>query len=86
MDQNQVDIKVLFFAISRELAGISESHIKVKSRITFEELKLEICNNFGLEVIKNNIVLAVNHEYVESGDIVLKNNDELAVIPPLSGG
>lgn len=86
MDQNQVDIKVLFFAISRELAGISESSIKVKSKISFEELKHQICNNFGLEIIQNNIVLAVNHEYVEGGDIVLKNNDELAVIPPLSGG
>lgn len=86
MDHNQVDIKVLFFAISRELAGKSESNIKVKSKISFEELKLQICNNFGLEVIKNNIVLAVNHNYVDSGDIILKNNDELAVIPPLSGG
>lgn len=86
MDHNQVDVKVLFFAISRELAGKSESSIKVNSRISFEELKLQICNTFGLEVIKNNIVLAINHEYVEGGDIVLKNNDELAVIPPLSGG
>ena len=86
MDHNQVDVKVLFFAISRELAGNSESSITVNSRISIEELKLQICNTFGLEVIKNNIVLAVNHEYVEGGDIVLKNNDELAVIPPLSGG
>lgn len=81
-----VDIKVLFFAISRELSGRTESKLKVKSKITFEELKLHICDIFGLEVIQNNIVLAINQEYVESGDIVLRNNDELAVIPPLSGG
>lgn len=83
---DQVNIKVLFFAISRELSGKKESQLRVKSKISFEELKLYICSIFGLEVIQNNIVLAINQEYVESGDITLRNNDELAVIPPLSGG
>lgn len=81
-----MDIKILFFAIARELAGKSDSILKVKSKISFEELRQNICNIFGLEVIKNNIILAVNQEYVDSGDIILNNNDELAVIPPLSGG
>jgi molybdopterin converting factor subunit 1 len=83
---DQVSVKVLFFAISKELAGTSETELKIKSKIHFEELKLLICNLFGLDNIKNNIVFALNHEYVESGEVELKNNDELAVIPPLSGG
>jgi molybdopterin converting factor subunit 1 len=82
----QVSIKVLFFAISKDLAGKSESSLKVKSKISCEELKNLICNNFGLEIIKNNIVLAVNQDYIEEGEIELKDNDELVVLPPLSGG
>ncbi|KAG5672133.1 hypothetical protein PVAND_002287 [Polypedilum vanderplanki] len=82
----EVNIKVLFFAIAREIVGTSQSNIKVKSKISFEDLKLYICEVFGLNTIKSNIVLAINQEYVESGDIELKNNDELAIIPPLSGG
>lgn len=82
----EVTVKVLFFAIAKELAGTSQSSIKVKSKISFEELKINICSAFGLEKIKGNFVLAINQEYVEEGVLELKSNDEIAVIPPLSGG
>jgi molybdopterin synthase sulfur carrier subunit len=82
----QVTVKVLFFAVSKEISGRSESELRVKSRISYDELKQLICDNFGLEVIKQNIILAVNQDYCDEGDLVLKNNDELAVIPPLSAG
>lgn len=35
----QVIIRVLFFAGSKDLAGLSETTLQVKSRISFEELK-----------------------------------------------
>ena len=40
-------------------------------------------------MIKDNVLLALNQEYVELTDdlnVSLNNNDEIAVIPPLSGG
>lgn len=81
-----VTIKVLFFAVSKEISGRSEAEIEVKSRISYNELKNLICETFNLQIIKQNIILAVNQDYCEEGDLVLKENDELAVIPPLSAG
>lgn len=82
-----VDIKVLFFAASKEIAGCSESTIKLPKVISFEDLKALICSNFGLHTIANNFVLAVNQDYFESGGVIeLSNGDEVAIIPPLSAG
>lgn len=42
-----------------------------------------------LEPIKNNLLLALNQEYIDLSDkavISLHPADEIAVIPPLSGG
>lgn len=42
-----------------------------------------------LQPIQNNMLLALNHEYIELSDeaiIYLHPADEVAVIPPLSGG
>lgn len=85
MDQ-QVTVKVLFFAVSKEISGQSETELVVKSRVSYEELKQLICDKFGLGIIKQNIILAVNQDYCDEGELVLKDNDELAVIPPLSAG
>lgn len=85
MDQ-QVTVKVLFFAVSKEISGQSEAELVVKSRVSYEELKQLICDKFGLGIIKQNIILAVNQDYCDEGELVLKDNDELAVIPPLSAG
>lgn len=81
-----VTIKVLFFAVSKEIAGRGEADFKVKSKVSYDDLKQLICDEFGLGIIKQNIILAVNQDYCEEGDLTLKNNDELAIIPPLSAG
>jgi len=44
---------------------------------------------FRLKPIENNILLALNREYIELSDesvLTLRSADEIAVIPPLSGG
>lgn len=81
-----VTIKVLFFAVSKDISGKSEAELRVKSKISYIDLKEIICENFGLSLIKQNIILALNQDYCEEGDLVLTDNDELAVIPPLSAG
>lgn len=81
-----VKVKVLFFAVSKEISGKSEAELSVESNISCSALKELICENFGLEIIKRNIILAVNQDYCDEGDLLLKENDEVAVIPPLSAG
>lgn len=81
-----VDVKVLLFASAKEIAGQSEAKLSVKSKVSYEELKNIICEKFNLEAIKSNFILAINQDFFEEGIVELKNKDEIAVIPPLSGG
>lgn len=85
----RLTLKLLFFAKSRELAGIDETTIDIESeQINCSELLNKICNLHGLNVIKSSVILAINGEYCSnlSETINLKNGDEIAVIPPISGG
>lgn len=85
---DQVLIKILFFAKSREIAGISETNLKVDNKISGNHLLNIICCNYGLELIKKSLILAINEEYVENLETIIdiKNNDIIAIVPPISGG
>lgn len=85
---DQVLIKILFFAKSREIAGISETNLKVENKISGQQLLDLICCNYGLEIIKKSLILAINEEYVENLETVIdiKHNDIIAIVPPISGG
>lgn len=86
---DRITLKLLFFAKSRELAGLDETTIEIEStQIQCSELLNKICNLYGLNVIKTSVILAINGEYCDnlSETIQLKSGDEIAVIPPISGG
>lgn len=88
-------VKVLFFASARELAGVSSMDI------TLEEEKGESGEEVGctaknlvavltrtykyLDFEKSQISLAINKEYV-TDDMVLRDGDEVALLPPIAGG
>lgn len=42
----------------------------------------------GLADVRNQVIFAVRQEYVELGDqqLLLQPGDEVAIIPPISGG
>ncbi|CAH2094809.1 unnamed protein product [Euphydryas editha] len=85
--ENVVQVKVLFFARSKELAGLRETTLSLPTKINYEQLLNIIAVNFNLESIKNNILLAKNEEVCsENRDIEISESDNIAVIPPLSGG
>ena len=82
-----VRVKVLFFAKARELAGLRESELVLPADVTSSELKARVLADFNLESIKDVVNLAVNEEFVEPDiKLSLTEKDEIAVIPPLSGG
>lgn len=85
--EDGVQVKVLFFARSKELAGLRETTLRLPTKINYEQLLNIIAVNFNLESIKNNILLAKNEEVCsENRDIEIRESDNIAVIPPLSGG
>ncbi len=87
-DVNLVEINVLFFAKSRELAGITNTNISVPRRLTGKDLLGAIIAKFpSLAVIEENLLLSLNQEYLEKDTLVgLKGGEEVALIPPISGG
>lgn len=88
MPENQVLVKVLFFAKAKDLSGTFESTIHLETPILYSNLLSTITNKFNLNSLRHSLVLALNEEYLEDNLQVvdLKNNDCLAVIPPISGG
>ncbi|KAM8962381.1 molybdopterin synthase sulfur carrier subunit [Pelodytes ibericus] len=83
------EVVVLYFAKSSELAGVRSETINVPQEITSQQLWEEIVHRHPrLCVLKEQVVFAVRQEYVAIGDehLTLRTGDEVAVIPPISGG
>lgn len=83
-----MEIKVLFFARSRELAGTTEKILKLQEGCTTKTLVDELLAEFpDLSQIRGSFVLSLNQEYLSPGqEEVLTDGDEVAIIPPISGG
>ncbi|MEE6458199.1 hypothetical protein FKM82_000210 [Ascaphus truei] len=83
------EVVVLYFAKSAELTGVRSETIKVSQELTSQQLWDELVHcHPRLCVIRDQVVLAVRQEYVVIGDelLILHPGDEVAVIPPISGG
>ena len=83
-------VRVLYFAKAREAAGITEEEVHLAEELVTTTVQLIphlIQLHPMLEGVFNSCVLALNQEYLSQGEsVVLKHGDEVAVIPPLSGG
>jgi len=83
----QIEVRVLFFAKARELTGTKECKIYIPRELSSTNLFDKIIHTFKLESIRNQIILALNEEFVvPNSTLILSEKDEIAVIPPLSGG
>ena len=81
-----VKVAVRFFALYRERAGRTSMPLELPKNSTVGDLIAHVRNIFPLLAPPDvDIVAAVNAEYVE-GDRVLNQGDEVALIPPVSGG
>jgi molybdopterin synthase sulfur carrier subunit len=79
-------IKALFFAACRDIVGNRELDLDVGEGSQVEDLKNVLLVKYpDLATINNVLSIAVNAEYVD-GNAILNPGDEVAFIPPVSGG
>ncbi|XP_002968526.2 molybdopterin synthase sulfur carrier subunit [Selaginella moellendorffii] len=85
-ENDNVVVEVLFFARAREIVGVSQMKLELRASSTTRDCMEELLSRFpGLEEIKSVLIVALNHEYVCEPS-QLKHGDEVALIPPVSGG
>ena len=79
-------VRVLYFASLRERAGLREEEREVRDGATVEELWSDLRTAHPrLGDFAGSVSYAVNQQYVDS-KTTLQDNDEVAFIPPVSGG
>ncbi|NKB37054.1 MAG: molybdopterin converting factor subunit 1 [Gammaproteobacteria bacterium] len=77
-----MSIKVKFFARMRDEAGIGDGEVDFKEGISTAEVWTTLVKNTDFP---ESVMIAVNMEYV-SGEVELKDGDEVAFFPPVTGG
>ncbi|MBM4162064.1 MAG: molybdopterin converting factor subunit 1 [Ignavibacteria bacterium] len=79
-------IRLRLFAVAKDLAGFHEKHIELPDASTAGDVLAHLANiDSRFSRWGSCMRLAVNQEYV-GPDHKLCHDDEVAVIPPVSGG
>jgi len=79
-------VRVLFFGLLKDLAGKSSEGLEVHEGACLREVLAHYEKEFpGLKESLPSLALAVNQHYA-SPDTKLQPNDEIALLPPVSGG
>ncbi len=82
-----VAIKVLFFASLREQIGMSELEVKAKNLSGLMQALADTLSVDGMAHLRaENVRIAVNHNLLEGEDCVFSPGDEVAFLPPVTGG
>ncbi len=76
-------VKVCFFASMRERMGVSERMVETRqAELSVDQLWSEYLSQ---EALPANTLIAVNMDYTHRNH-VLKEGDEVAFFPPVTGG
>jgi molybdopterin converting factor subunit 1 len=80
------DVKVLLFGAAADRAGTRQTDLWVGDRATLGEVWAVLADRHpGLMPMRDTLAFAVNGEYAHLDEAV-SPGDEIAVLPPVSGG
>jgi len=84
--ESSVGVRVLFFGAAREAAA-DEAALRVPRGATAREAFERVLEEYpALRRFGDSLLVAVNQEYARDLSVELKEGDEMAVFPPVSGG
>jgi len=78
-------IKILFFGMSKDLSGETSVSLEVNEDLKVSVFRTFLHEKYPLFSQMDSFSIAVNESYAEE-DLVLVENDTVAIIPPVSGG
>lgn len=78
-------IQLLFFGITTDLVGASSLDLEISEATTVANFKNVLNEKFQQLENINSYAIAVNESYA-TDDLLLKESDVVAIIPPVSGG
>jgi len=78
-------VKIKAFGISREIIGSKVLELEVPEGYTIAALKRELFQKYPSFVDLKSLYVAVNNEYAGE-EMLVNEGDEIALIPPVSGG
>ncbi|MDN5205568.1 MoaD/ThiS family protein [Fulvivirgaceae bacterium BMA10] len=78
-------LNIVLFGIAKDIAGTSRIDMEVEEKATIANFKTKLINRFPEMEKLASLAFAVDTEYVND-DYVLRENEEVVIIPPVSGG
>ena len=86
MEGRGLKVRVKLFASYKEKAGTSDIEMSLSDEATVSDAASELLRLYpSISGDTSRLMIAVNEEYQEH-DYPLSENDEVAFIPPVSGG
>ncbi|TNE58258.1 MAG: molybdopterin converting factor subunit 1 [Bacteroidetes bacterium] len=78
-------IQILTFGIARDITGADQIDMDLPEHASVDTLKNHLIENYPAMKRLRSLMVAVNAVYA-SPDTILTEKDEVALIPPVSGG
>ncbi|PYF84699.1 molybdopterin synthase subunit MoaD [Marinomonas alcarazii] len=81
-------VRVVFFASLRERIGHSEYMTELDAPLSIAELKQQLASELdkGQALLEKGIQASIDFEFARDADLVLKDVNEVAFFPPVTGG
>lgn len=80
-----MNLRILCFGITRDIIGQFEYSTSLENGATVADLRQHLSVKFPTFATLKSLRVALNSEYAEES-MTLKENDEIVLIPPVSGG
>lgn len=79
-------VKVLFFGLTRDLTGLEQEEVEIPEGVSLGDLRRQYEGRFPrLREISRSLIASLNQEIAQPAE-VLRDQDEVAFLPPVSGG